>query len=259
METENVEINNIENKENEDQQIHTDNEAEVPSEESETEDDEATSNNTSNIYDDGIEITFQDDILDDEKDENPNESFEDDALVDQQIIDTVEATEEDYEFQNIKGHHWNDGVLMFTVQLTSGKTCDVPFALLKKDRPIETAKHIKYEVVESNRGGRYGQWAKKVLKRAQRVIRRMQNHHNIARTLRLDSYKQMKIRRLSKNQRNLKKKDRVKFGIEVPNNVRHALLLDKKNGNNAWGEAILKEMTALTKPECGSLNHHTIS
>ena len=75
----------------------------------------------------------------------------------------------------------------------------------------------------------------------------MQNHHNIARTLRLDSYKQMKIRRLSKNQRNLKKKDRVKFGIEVPNNVRHALLLDKKNGNNAWGEAILKEMTALTK------------
>ena len=58
METENVEINNIENKENEDQQIHTDNEAEVPSEESETEDDEATSNNTSNIYDDGIENYF---------------------------------------------------------------------------------------------------------------------------------------------------------------------------------------------------------
>ena len=132
METKNVEINNIENKENEDQQIHTDNEAEVPSEESKTEDDEATSNNTSNIYDDGIEITFQDDILDDKKDENPNEFFEDDALVDQQIIDTVEATEEDYEFQNIKGHHWNDGVLMFTVQLASGKIFDVPFALLKR-------------------------------------------------------------------------------------------------------------------------------
>ena len=82
METENVGINDIESKENEDQQIHTANEAKVPSEESETEDDEATSNNTSNIYDDGIEITFQDDILDDEKDENPNESFEDDALVD---------------------------------------------------------------------------------------------------------------------------------------------------------------------------------
>ena len=50
-----------------------------------------------------------------------------------------------------------------------------------------------------------------------------------------------------KSQRNSKKKNIVKFGIEVPNNVCHALLLDKKNGNNAWSEAILKEMTALKK------------
>ena len=45
----------------------------------------------------------------------------------------------------------------------------------------------------------------------------------------------------------IKKKGKVKFGIEVPNNVKHALLLDRRNGNNAWGEAITKEMSALTK------------
>ena len=28
--------------------------------------------------------------------------------------------------------------------------------------------------------------------------------------------------------------------------MRHALLLDKKNGNKAWDKAIMKEMTALT-------------
>ena len=45
----------------------------------------------------------------------------------------------------------------------------------------------------------------------------------------------------------MKKKGKIKFGIEVPNNVRHALLLDRRNGNSAWGEAIMKEMSALTK------------
>ena len=48
------------------------------------------------------------------------------------------------------------------------------------------------------------------------------------------------------NGHGLKKMNRVKFGIEVPNNVCHALLLDKKKGNNAWSEAILKKMSALT-------------
>ena len=32
------------------------------------------------------------------------------------------------------------------------------------------------------------------------------------------------------------------FGIEVPNTVKEALEMDKKNGNNIWREAIEKEM-----------------
>ncbi len=33
-----------------------------------------------------------------------------------------------------------------------------------------------------------------------------------------------------------------KFGIEVPNTVKDALALDRKNGNTLWADAIAKEM-----------------
>ena len=32
-----------------------------------------------------------------------------------------------------------------------------------------------------------------------------------------------------------------KFGVKVPNSAKHALKLDKKNGNIFWSDAILKE------------------
>ena len=36
-------------------------------------------------------------------------------------------------------------------------------------------------------------------------------------------------------------KSRFKFGIEVPRGVKEATMLDKKNGDNKWMEAISKE------------------
>ena len=202
-----------------------------------------------NQYNDELEITFEDEALQKEEssDDQDETYFQDDALVDQQIQDTIESDEQDYEFYRINNHYWKDGMLMFSIELTTGLTYDSPFTMIKKDRPIETARYIKNHVTENKRGGKYDQWSKKILVRAQRVIRRLNRRYNIQRTLRLDHHKEMKIRRVSRNQKTKKKKDRVKFGIEVPNNVRHALLLDKKNKNTAWSEAILKEMTALTK------------
>ena len=97
----------------------------------------ATNESSENILSNGIEITFDDEALEDNNDSSESYNFEDaDALVDQQIADTLEANEEDYEFRRIQGHHWKDGVLVFTVELTSGQIFDVPFSLLKKDRPI---------------------------------------------------------------------------------------------------------------------------
>ena len=44
-----------------------------------------------------------------------------------------------------------------------------------------------------------------------------------------------------------KKGTRIKFGITVPNSVKEVLELDKKNKNNLWGDAIIKELKALEK------------
>ena len=199
---------------------------------------------------DALEVVFKDNIDDlsnTTEDESDKAEFEDDALVDQQIDDTLNASEEDYEFYQIKSHYWDKGVLTFTVELTSGMSYTIPFALLKTDRPIEVAKYIKNHVIESKRGGRYEKWARNILNRAQRIIRRMHRHYNIGRTMRLGIYKEMKLRKMSKNQRTINNKNKIKFGITVPNNVRHALLLDKQNNNQEWSDAIIKEMSALTK------------
>ena len=42
-------------------------------------------------------------------------------------------------------------------------------------------------------------------------------------------------------------KPKYKFGIEVPRSVKHALYLDKKNGDDMWQKAINKELTAILK------------
>eukprot|EP00957_Ditylum_brightwellii_P055153 4180021-Ditylum_brightwellii.AAC.1 len=54
-------------------------------------------------------------------------------------------------------------------------------------------------------------------------------------------------RKLSRNARNQKKKIREKFGINIPRNTKEALLLDEKNGDSNWTEAICKEMDALER------------
>eukprot|EP00957_Ditylum_brightwellii_P074077 5628884-Ditylum_brightwellii.AAC.1 len=51
--------------------------------------------------------------------------------------------------------------------------------------------------------------------------------------------------KISKNKRNLKDKKREKFGIKISNSTTEALLIDTSNGDNKWGEAIVKEMNAL--------------
>ena len=38
---------------------------------------------------------------------------------------------------------------------------------------------------------------------------------------------------------------KYKFGVEIPRLVKHALQLDRKNGNNLWKEALLKELAQL--------------
>ena len=58
----------------------------------------------SNVYDDSVEITFEDDVTDNNGEVMGEEDFEDDALVDEQIHNIIESDEEDHEFRRIQGH-----------------------------------------------------------------------------------------------------------------------------------------------------------
>ena len=168
----------------------------------------------------------------------------DEINLDDEINDINNNEEEDYEFSRIKDHKWTDGSLVLDVELTSGKVIDIPFHLMKKDRPLELARYIRNYVIEEKRGGMYEMWAKKIIKQANRTIRRLKRYHNIER---LERLRIVRTRRMSRNKRMKNKSPRIKFGIKVPNSIREAFELDIENKNNLWADAIVKELTALNE------------
>ena len=52
---------------------------------------------------------------------------------------------------------------------------------------------------------------------------------------------------LSIKKRNKVNREWEKFGCKIPKNSREALLLDKKNGNTFWADAIVKEIKGLER------------
>jgi len=176
-------------------------------------------------------------------------------------------------YETIMDHRFEKGILKLKVKYyneSNGKdnVVEVPFGIMKKDEPVSLAKYIKRYVVESSRrNGTFNVWATKVLKANARAIRRLYRIKEVDKAFRIggtkvsrrnrqlmrgevldtkDCQKEIK-RKLSRNARNQKKKIREKFGIKISRNTREALLLDKKNGDSKWAEAICKEMDALER------------
>ena len=176
----------------------------------------------------------------------------DDACLNEEITNDLEDTNEDFEFHHIQSHKWSDGILVFNVVLQSGQNFDIPFNIIKKDRPLETAKYIRSNVVEKKRNGKYNNWAMGIIKQSIRTVRRLSRLYNVDRIMRLRKNADvvMKIRRLSKNTRDKNIKNKEKFGVKVPNNVRDALILDRINKNTLWADAMTKEMSALNSAKC---------
>ena len=100
----------------------------------------------------------------------------------------------------------------------------------------------------SRRGGdRVLQWAKKVERDLRRAIRRIARLYNFF----LDDNDEIKsIRRTRKSKKKFSTAPRYKYGTEVPRNVKHALEIDKMNGNTFWQDSIDKEMKGLLDLEC---------
>ena len=102
------------------------------------------------------------------------------------------------------------------VKWADQSTSWIPLKTIKESNPIEVA---EYAIANGyHQEPAFAWWVNKVLKKRERII------------------KNIKARRC-------RKAGRMKFGIEVPRNVKEAMLLDEKNGNHLWEDAIKKEMT----------------
>jgi hypothetical protein len=170
----------------------------------------------------------------------------------EQLYDQFQMEDDDdYEIDKIVDHVFKDGILILKVRYqgaTMGEhVIEVPFGVLKKDVPLELAKYVRDHVLDEKRNGHYNQWAKKTIQTHGRCVRRLYRSYNIDKAVRVNRTRRATKNRTSKNARNAKIQDRVKYDIRVPRNTREALLLDKQNKNTKWADAIAKEMTALNR------------
>eukprot|EP00957_Ditylum_brightwellii_P087159 6633279-Ditylum_brightwellii.AAC.1 len=185
----------------------------------------------------------------------------------------MDVQADNYELDVIVDHHFKDGILIlktrnYSESNNSKDVWEAPFNALKKDTPLEVARYIQNHVTEASRkNGHYTTWTRNILKQATRSVKRM--HHlfgadknyrskvarrsgqdcqlvrNYLEACKEDPQNEQVKKKLSRNVRNKKNKIQEKIGIKIPGNAKEALFLDKKNGNNKWAEAILKEMGAL--------------
>ena len=105
-------------------------------------------------FDDDMEIIFQDDTFDHNQHSaviDENDDLNDIMNISEEITNTIDAEEEDYEFLRIFKHRWESGILMLTIELDSGKMFESPFAMIKKNRSIEVATYIKNSIIEQSR------------------------------------------------------------------------------------------------------------
>ena len=197
---------------------------------------EATINHNKEV----TEETTEKENLPPEEDNN-DEEFE--TVYDE--FDSREKEIDNLEFNKILDHKFDNGILMFKVRYTGDvdeTDVDLPFSILKKDQPMDTARYISNHVLDDKRNGRYNSWAKNRMKKHARTIRKLYRIHGINSKIRKndDQYLKSVIKRM-KNQ------NKTKFGIKIPRNVKEALLFDKFNKNTLWADAIAKEMEALRK------------
>ena len=107
------------------------------------------------------------------------------------------------------------------VEWLNGEVTWEPLTSLKDSNPYEVAKYARDNDLLKEKAFSY--WARHVLRKRASYVRAA------------------KRRKLN---------NRFKYGVEVPRDVKHALELDRKNGNTFWRDALSKEM--------GSLGDHKV-
>ena len=201
----------------------------------------------------------------------------------------AEECEDDDMFDKIAEHEWTDGELMFGILWKTGEISYQPFSLVKRDYPLAAADYIlEHKVGTSGSSrhvtGRYSRWARNFRRSVNVAVRRVlraargapmnlpTGHHIqisdepfgpdensclVRRTIRIKPDSSGKRQPIPQAGRKRKKAGRIrrgqptiKFGVEVPRNVKHAYELDAENGDNLWREATEKEIASLLSLGC---------
>jgi hypothetical protein len=81
-------------------------------------------------------------------------------------------------FDSICGHSWDSGVLMLEMKWSTDETSALPFSIVKRDYPFETATYIIKHKVGTSDGqyssGHYSRWARSsYIRQNNRAIRRL--------------------------------------------------------------------------------------
>ena len=97
--------------------------------------------------------------------------------------------------------NWKDGSINW-----------LPLATVKESNPVLTAEYAYAHSLQDEPAFKW--WVRKVMKKRDRIIKKVQSQC---------------------------RKGRLKFGVEVPKNMAEAKMLDAKNGNRLWQDAVQKE------------------
>jgi hypothetical protein len=196
-----------------------------------------------------------------------------------QLTRVADDSVNDELFDGFAGHTWDNGVLMFRVRWKTEEESLLPFTLVQRDYPSETAAYVlKHKVGSSagrHTGGRFTRWARQYQRHYSRVVRRLfrqddgdyvpisslgadsgikvaanlPNGTRLIRRVTRDGIKPGGVRKRKKPGR-ISRPLEVKYGVVVPRSVKHALELDAENGNTFWADAIRKEIDSLLALDC---------
>ncbi len=132
-----------------------------------------------------------------------------------------------------------NGKLYIKVRWKNNQESYISAELIQHDDPARLAHYIRDNPVERLRNGFWSQWAARTLQAISNStsrIRRMYSNVKLG-----DTYYPYS-RRVIRRKKIYPIKMQTFMGVEIPRNSKEAIYLDKKNGDNKWGEAMGREI-----------------
>mgnify|MGYP006357956311 FL=1 len=153
-----------------------------------------------------------------------NEQYED-MLTYAKVVDYINNDDECdviWKFKRIISHHIPKGENQYYVKIEweTGEVTDEPLSQIARDSPAECALYAQENNLLDTPG-----W-----KRFKRMATRHKKLLRMVNQAKLSSFRHA---------------TKYMFGYEIPKNYKHALLLDKQNGNTKWQDAIQLEIIQL--------------